>query len=266
MKLENIIEVIENSTQQEGSYSRRNAIKKAGDVGLKVALASIPLAFASSIAKNAFAKTSSTVVEVLNFALTLEYLESKFYQMGLSASGLIPAVDRPIFTQIANHEGAHVTTLISTINSLSGTPVSQPTFDFTGGNGSGTGPYADVFTNYTTFLALSQAFEDLGVRAYKGQAGNLQSNAAVLTAALSIHSVEARHAAEVRRLRAAKGWITGNDASGLPAAIYAGEDNLTQGGVVVTSITDVGANAMTEGFDEPLTMPAVLAIADPFIV
>ena len=54
----------------------------------------------------------------------------------------------------------------------------------------------DVFSNYKTFLAVSQALEDTGVRAYKGQAGNLKSSDEILTVALQIHSVEARHAAQ----------------------------------------------------------------------
>jgi rubrerythrin len=60
------------------------------------------------------------------------------------------------------------------------------------------------FTDYQQFLALAQAFEDTGVRAYKGQAANLMSKPDLLTAALQIHSVEARHASEVRRLRGQK--------------------------------------------------------------
>lgn len=79
-------------------------------------------------------------------------------------------------------------------------------FDFTGGNGSGTGPFARA-TQEVDFLLLSaQAFEDTGVRAYKGQAGRFliagSGNADVaLESALRIHSVEARHAAKIRRVR-----------------------------------------------------------------
>ena len=64
--------------------------------------------------------------------------------------------------------------------------------------------YPDVFTNFRTFAKLSQTFEDLGVAAYKAQAGNLMSNGTILTTALRIHSIEARHAAEVRRVRGVK--------------------------------------------------------------
>jgi hypothetical protein len=82
---------------------------------------------------------------------------------------------------------------------------------------------------------------------------------------LDIHSVEARHASEIRRLRGQKGWVSGNMTSGVPAAIYAGEDNVTQGGVDVTTVTTISAAYIMECFDEPLTMDQVLAIAKPFI-
>lgn len=106
------------------------------------------------------------------------------------------------------------------------------------------------------------------MRAYKGQAANLLTASApgtVLTAALDIHSVEATHASEVRRMRGLKGWITEAQANGLPAAIYAGEDNTTERGIDVTTITTVSVDSITEAFDEPLTMAQVLAIAAPFI-
>jgi hypothetical protein len=104
---------------------------------------------------------------------------------------------------------------------------------------------------------LSQGFEDTGVRAYKGQAAALMANDAVLTTALQIHSVEARHASAVRRLRGQKGWITGNQTDIAPLApVYAGEE-VGQG---------VTSTASAEAFDEPLTTDQVLAIANLFIV
>lgn len=263
MNLENIINAVEGTKINNESFSRRNALKHAGNTGLKIALAAVPAALASVLTKKAYAFTDPTIVDVLNFALTLEYLESKFYSMGLN-SGIIPAGDLEVFTQIANHESAHVTFLIDTINGIQGgAAISSPVFDFTAG-----GTYPDVFTNYQTFLALSQSFEDLGVRAYKGQAGvtSLRANAGALTAALSIHSVEARHAAEVRRIRGSKGWISNAEAPGLPPAIYAGEANVVQGGIDVTTVTTISSTAVTEAFDEPLSMNQVLTIASPFIV
>jgi hypothetical protein len=216
---------------------------------------------------------------VLNFALTLEYLESEFYKKAVGTAGLIAAADLPGFTSIRDHEVAHVAVLRQTITQLGGTPVSftLANFDYTAGNGNMNGPYANVFSNYDTFLAVSQAFEDTGVRAYKGQAGNLMSNNDVLTAALQIHSVEARHASFVRYLRQKKGatankpWITGNDAGGIPgvAPVYAGEENTMQGSnVQITGINgmSVSASAASEAFDEPLTQAQVTAIVDPFII
>jgi hypothetical protein len=167
--------------------------------------------------------------------------------------------------QIGKHETAHVNALKATIATLNGTAVAKPTFDFTAG-----GAFADVFTNPMTFMAVAQAFEDTGVRAYKGQAGNLISNNAVLTAALQIHSVEARHASEVRRLRGQKGWITGNSRGDLPAAtqaVYNGEENVKQGAVNdIKTITSAPVSALSEAFDEPLSKDEVLAIAGLFIV
>ncbi len=197
---------------------------------------------------------------MLNFALTLEYLESAFYSTGLGKTNLIPASDMKVMMQISKHETAHVALLQKTITSLGGTPVALPTFDFTAG-----GAFSDVFSNYQTFLALSNAFEDTGVRAYKGAATSLMSNGAVLTAALDIHSVEARHASEVRRLRSIKGWISNAEANGLPIAIYSGEDNTIQLTFNVTTVTSAPAVSVTEAFDEPLSMDAVLVIAGPFI-
>jgi hypothetical protein len=142
-------------------------------------------------------------------------------------------------------------------------------FDFTAN-----GAYASVFTSYSTFLSLAQAFEDTGVRAYKGQVSALQSDNDTLTAALQIHSVEARHAAMIRRLRgksitqSIKGWITNKEANGLPAAIYEGEENLTHAGTSVDSISalaSLSSSAKTEAFDEPLTKAQVTAIIQPFI-
>ncbi|RZL60285.1 MAG: ferritin-like domain-containing protein, partial [Pedobacter sp.] len=150
--------------------------------------------------------------------------------------------------------------------------ITAANFDFTAGNGSQTGPFAGVFTNYDLFLAVAQTFEDTGVRAYKGQAGALMSNNDVLTAALNIHSVEARHAAHIRYMRRArsisnpgalyvgdiKPWITGANSNIGSAAVqpsYAGEDVTTQAGVAIVNVggATISANAASEAFDEILT-------------
>ena len=257
--------------------SRREAIAKAAKAGLGAAvLTSLPVGLALS-AREAYGQgTPAQVLAVLNFALTLEYLEAEFYTRGLASASLIPADRRSIFQTISDHETAHVALLRGAITGAGGTPVAKPNFDFSAGNGgvaynattaTGNGPYATVFTNYQTFLAVSQAFEDTGVRAYKGQATVLKKTP-TLTIALQIHSVEARHAAIIRRLRNEKGWITSNTTTVPGAAgVYAGEENTTQGGVNLSAALTYATGAqLTESFDEPLTDVQVLAIVDPFIV
>jgi rubrerythrin len=242
----------------ERTVSRRDALFSTGKQAAAFAIASAPLAL-GVMARKAFAQGSlpSGIVDVLNFALTLEYLEAEFYVQGLAASNLIPAQFRPGFAQISKHETAHVALLKSVLGTAA---VPKPTFDFTAN-----GAFPTVFSDYTTFLALAQGFEDTGVRAYKGQAGALISDNGILTVALQIHSVEARHAAYVRRLRGQKGWISGNtiDVAAL-ASSYAGEENTIQGGVQTSGYVSVAA--ATEAFDEPLSKAAVLAIAGQFVV
>ncbi len=239
--------------------SRREALRSGGRLAALVALSSVPVALATT-AKKAFANAPlpDAVVRVLNFALTLEYLEAAFYNRGIR-SGVIPAgKERRVFETIQAHENAHVAFLKQTLGSLA---VPRPEFDFTAG-----GALPNPFQNYEVFKILAQGFEDTGVRAYKGQAGALKPYAAFLTAALTIHSVEARHASTVRRLRGQDGWIPNGD-PGAPAAlraVYEGEDNLNQLGIDVGGF--LGRVNGTEAFDEPLTRAQVLAIAGPFIV
>jgi rubrerythrin len=251
--------------------SRRDAIAKGASASSKLmaalALGSVPIAL-GALARVVYGQAPADVLDVLQFALTLEYLEAEFYTLGVAAAGLIPAADSTIFTTIRDHENTHVTALRSVITGKGATPVAKPAFDFTAkGNVAG---FNFGASQYATFQALAQAFEDTGVRAYKGQAGRLINDKAVLTAALTIHSVEARHASMVRRLRGKKGWITGNSRDDLPAftqGIYNGEDNVTQAGLDITSLGagNGGTNGVTEAFDEPLTKDQVLAIVAPFL-
>ena len=264
-------------TQEETGNSRREAFRTMGRYGKKLSLAALPAGLLGSLPRAAFAQEAPDPLSILNYALTLEHLEYRFYKLGMDTVGLIPTEDRAVFAQIRKHEEAHVSFLQATITAFGGTPVAAPTFDFTAGD---TFPDPHDPANYAIFLALAQAFEDTGVRAYKGQATALQGAAlsstqnTALTAALSIHGVEARHAAQVRRMRQQKGWIP--QAQGImgfeaaTAPIYAGEDNVMQGGVDVTTLTpDFGLDAVTAAYDEPLTMEAVAGangIAAAFIV
>jgi hypothetical protein len=230
---------------------RRGALTRSGKMAGTLALASMPVVALGMMAKRVSAQgtgLTQDIIDVLNFALTLEYLEDEFYRTGLD-SGVVLVADLPIFQTISAHETAHVALLEGV---LGGNAVAKPNFDFTAG-----GTF-DPFGNYEQFKALSQGFEDAGVRAYKGQAANLIANNDILTTALQIHSVEARHASAVRRLRGQKGWITGNSVD-VPqlAPVYAGEETVNG---------SASGDAGTEAFDEPLSKQAVLDIASLFIV
>lgn len=276
MNFQNILSEIEQVDPEiyERTSERRDVFKGFGSIGKKFTLAALPFAL-GSIFQKAYGQTTTGVIGVLNFALQLEYIEANFYIKGVATAGLIPAgASLTALTTIRDHENAHVNFLRTAITSAGGTPYTYTAsqFDFTA-----KGAFPDVFTNYNTFLAVAQAFEDTGVRAYKGQAPNLQgaANRSYLTAALQIHSVEARHASHIRQMRAAlaapvKPWITGVT-SGVDTRTngnYVGEDLTVQGGVTITNLAGVSGNistaAATESFDEPLTKDQVVALVTPF--
>ncbi|WP_128545326.1 ferritin-like domain-containing protein [Larkinella soli] len=264
MNLLNILSEIgkaDADTPERYDFSRRKLLKTTA------AAAVITPAFVAATINKAFG-ADKTVTDILNFALTLEYLEAEFYKMALSMPNLIPAGDRDLFTYIAKHEKEHVEFLKMT---LGPDAIGMPQFDFTAG-----GKYPTAFSSYDTFLVLSQSFEDLGVRAYKGQAPFLKPYKEILLAALKIHSVEARHAGEVRLIRGLRVWASEQETGGAPAAVYMGENNFLTGIPVdviqLASSKYIQQNGGAlheklprESFDEPLTKEQVLAIAMPFI-
>lgn len=267
----NILDIVKNFGNEDlmrKTGSRRESFAKLSGLGKDFAKIAVPFGIFAAGTKSSFAATATqtmvTPTDVLNFALVLEYLEADFYRRGIQAmnAGNISDEDRTAFELISRHEDDHVSFLEDALGSNA---VPEPTFDFTAGGA------FDPFNDYAQFLVLAQAFEDTGVRAYKGQAGNLMSDNTLLTYALQIHSVEARHASLVRRLRGNKGWIEGdtND-SPVPMAaqpVYAGEDNTVQGGVDLAGMFDAfgGNDAVTASYDEPLSMSEVNAIASLFI-
>ena len=130
----------------------------------------------------AFAETGGGDAEILNFALTLEYLEADFYnvkgkQVGLSGQAKAYA------KEFGAEEAEHVTALMAAIKSLGGKPVAKPAFVFPG-------------SSESAFLALASVLENTGVGAYNGAGPSLQSKQ-VLASAGSIVQIEARHAAAI---------------------------------------------------------------------
>ncbi len=163
-----------------------------------------------------------TPTDVLNYALTLEHLEHAFYRDGLEmfsaedfgAAGYADNV-YGYFERIRDDEKAHVDTIVSVIGDLGGEPVEEAEYDF---------GYSDL----AGFMGVAQVLENTGVSAYQGAAQYLIGENELLTAALTIHGVEARHAAYLNGL--------------------------------------LGESPFPEAFNPTLTPDEVLAAAGPFIV
>jgi hypothetical protein len=119
---------------------------------------------------------------IVNFALSLEYLEADFYRLAIE-SGNLSGRALELAKQFGGTEQKHVLTLESMLRDLGGRPAPRPKVSFT-------------LDNRDTILATMSQLESIGVSAYLGQADRIQSKQ-VLAAALSIHSVEARHAAVI---------------------------------------------------------------------
>jgi hypothetical protein len=162
-----------------GDLSRSEVILK----GALAAGAVYGLGMVAPFVRKALAMSEGGDVDILNFALTLEYLESSFYDEAKSRAGASGEL-KSLIGLLADDEKQHVEALTATIKQLGGKPVAEPKFDFAYGNTAG-------------FLKLAQTFEDTGVSAYNG-AGPAIKSKEVLGAAGSIVQVEARHAAAIR--------------------------------------------------------------------
>ena len=122
---------------------------------------------------------------IVNYALTLEYLEAAFYA-DVVGSGLFKGADLALIKGIRSNEDAHVAALEGTAKKLGGTPAPKPKTRF---------PINDA----NQVLMLAATVENLGAAAYLGQAAAIQSPE-VLAAALAIHTVEGRHASALNTL------------------------------------------------------------------
>ncbi|HYG96322.1 MAG TPA: ferritin-like domain-containing protein [Solirubrobacterales bacterium] len=156
------------------------------EVILKGALAAGAVYGALSVGpyvRRALAASGGGDVAILNFALTLEYLEARFYAEAKSrvrGSGEL----KSLVNLLASDEQQHVEALAATVKKLGGKPVAEPKFEF-------------AYSGTSGFLELAQTFEDTGVSAYNG-AGPMIKSKEVLAAAGGIVQVEARHAAAIR--------------------------------------------------------------------
>jgi rubrerythrin len=165
-------------------HTRGELLRKGALTGGAVLTSS---AFMAMLPEIASAKPSRKQdIEILQYALVLERLEAAFYKEAVSDGGLSGA-QLEFAKLVADHEATHVTTLRQAIRSLGAKPAKAPKFDFRGTN------------KGDKFAGTSFVLENTGVRAYLGQAGRLKSKA-LLAAAASIVTVEARHAAAIATL------------------------------------------------------------------
>jgi hypothetical protein len=195
---------------------RRRVFKHFGAMGKKLSAAALP-GLVSGLFTRAYGQTttlSPDIIAVLNLALSLEYLEFYYYDTGIKTNGLLTNANRDAVTIIRNDEEGHIKTLRGVLGSAAIPDPTRNAFDYSGGRGLGTGPFARVFQDETLYFSVSQAFVDTGVRAYKGGAPVLMPNPDLLESALNIHSVEARHSSHIRTIR--RGKAVGAD--GAPAA------------------------------------------------
>jgi Ferritin-like domain len=171
----------------ETRSTRSSLMRGAGALAGMGAIA----AFLPGVARARDGGSKANDIKILNFALTLEYLEAAFYAEALRVGGYTGSVG--YFAQVvASHEATHVATLKGVLGAKA---VKSPTFDFKG-----------TTRHWKTFLRTSKALEDTGVAAYQGQAPLIHQNA-VLGPAGAILAVEARHASWVRDLLYAGGSV-----------------------------------------------------------
>lgn len=134
------------------------------------------------------ALAQSNDAEIVNFALTLEYVEATYYAQALEKVDL-GSEARALTQELADNESQHVQTLRALSQQLGTAPVDKPRLDF-----------GDAYAGQEAFLKLANTFEDTGVSAYNG-AGPMIRDSEVLAAAGTIVQVEGRHAALIRMLR-----------------------------------------------------------------
>lgn len=207
--------VLRNSSLQDAAATgdtRAQLLRKAAMGGGALMGGGLLLGGLSSTALGADSRSSKQDTEILNFALTLEYLEAEYYRQAVAGNALSGDV-KTFATIVAGHEAAHVDFLSKALGSAA---VASPKFDFKG-----------IPTNPGKFIGTAVSLEDTGVSAYTGQSYRIKKTAYILVAA-QVLAIEARHAAWARFLQGSR----------LPAEkdqILNGHANMKQVLAVVTS-------------------------------
>jgi rubrerythrin len=184
----------------ESDASRRRFLKMVGGTGGFAALSVLVAACGGDDEENQAATTGADTetqtqaeqggggdLEIVNYALTLEFLEADFYDQ-VEQSGIFKGAELDLIKTIGQHEQEHVDALTETAKQL-GTPAEKPRTAFE----------PVIEGGREAIIAAAADVENLGAAAYLGQAGKIQS-AEILAAALAIHTVEARHAAALNEI------------------------------------------------------------------
>jgi rubrerythrin len=177
---------IREATNDLGADTRGSFLRKAALGGGSLVAGGVLMGGLPTLA-DAATKSKANDVKILNYALTLEYLESAFYNEAV-AKGALSGDLLAAAQLVQKHENAHVKTLKQVLGSAA---VKKPKFDFQG-----------TTSDAAKFLQTAVVLENTGVAAYSGQAANIKQSA-VIKAAVSILTVEARHAAHFNTLAGA---------------------------------------------------------------
>ncbi len=283
MNFKHIIKEIEQAeTGLFEQADRRDALRSFGS---KVALAAVPLALGSLFKKAEAQTTGDTVMQALNFCLEMEFFAYNFYHTGNNTGALVRDIDKASLNIVEDQKLAHIKYLMTAITNLGGVPYTPKNYDATAANPyyihTGTydftagGKWA-TFSDYPTFIALAEAFEDTILGGYKGELYAVLNDKNALEQMMRLQCANARHASHVRYIRRLLDyalapehpapWITNNipPLAGLQA-FYNGEELQGQEGIDITTLPGtVPAASATAAFDEPKDKGSVLTLLAPF--
>jgi hypothetical protein len=263
-------EEIRDPADASASLSRREAITSAADKSSRLlatlGLGVVPVALAT-FSRSASAQTTTDLMDGLQFVLLIAQMQTELHLRAVTPPGFVPSADLGVIAGIRVQDSAQEQAIGALVSSLNGIPNDKPAFDWTA-KGKFPG-FSFASGQYSTYQIIAQGLEDLGERAFKGQIARMTANTNAMSEIATYGSVQARHAAEVRRIRGKKAWITSNSRDDLPAffqPVYDGEEVTVHAGYDGAALSaNGGLSAVTEAFDEPLTKAQANVIVSQFL-